>query len=143
MVHGFLSHASVDAQERIVARKKGTIVPKMGTIVHLASPDTEPAADYAVAVAAALRRELGDTRQAIKSARRWTGASERTVKYWFHGSRGPSGENLIALARHSDAVLEVFLNRAGRQNLLGRSRLADAQDRLRDLLVAMHEILND
>jgi hypothetical protein len=143
MVHGFLSDASVDAQERIVARKKGTIVPKKGTIVHLPSPNTGSEADYAIAVAAALRRELGDTRQAIKSARRWTGASERTVKYWFNGSRGPRGEHLIALARHSDEVLEAFLDRAGRRNLLGRSRVEEARDRLRDLLVMIQEVLND
>jgi hypothetical protein len=45
---------------------------------------------------------------------RWTGASERTVKYWFAGERGPSGDHLIALARHSDAVLYVVLALAGR-----------------------------
>jgi hypothetical protein len=137
-----LSHASVDAQERIVARKKGTNVPKKGTIVHL-SPTTGAAADYAVAVAAALRRDLGDSRQAIKSARRWTGASERAVKYWFNGSRGPSGEHLISLARHSDAVLEAFLDRAGRQDLLGKRRLVEARDRLRELLLVIQEVLND
>jgi hypothetical protein len=138
-----LSRASVNAQERIVAGKKGTIVPKKGTNVHLASPNGAAATDYAVAIAAALRRELGDTRQAIKSVRRWTGASERTVKYWFNGSRGPSGEHLIALARNSDAVLEAFLDRAGRRNLLGRSRLGEARERLRDLLAVIQEVLNE
>jgi len=142
MVPGFLPRASVDAQERIVAGKKGTIVPKKGTNVHLTS-NSGAAAGYAVAIAAALRRELGDTRQAIKSARRWTGASERTVKYWFNGSRGPSGEHLIALARNSDAVLETFLDRAGRQHLLGRTRLGEARERLRALLMAIQEVLNE
>jgi len=41
-------------------------------------------------------------------------ASERTVKYWFSSERGPSGDHLIALARHSDAVLYVVLALAGR-----------------------------
>ena len=50
----------------------------------------------------------------IKMAMRWTGASERTVKYWLAGERGPSGDHLIALARHSDAVLFVLLALAGR-----------------------------
>ena len=52
--------------------------------------------------------------QQIKMAMRWTGASERTVKYWFAGERGPSGDHLIALVRHSDAVLYVVLALAGR-----------------------------
>jgi hypothetical protein len=47
-------------------------------------------------------------------AMRRTGASERTVKYWLAGERGPSGDHLIALARHSDAVLFMLLALAGR-----------------------------
>jgi hypothetical protein len=45
---------------------------------------------------------------------RWTGASERTAKYWLSGERGPSGEHLILLAQHSDAVLETILTMAMR-----------------------------
>ena len=85
--------------------KMGTVVPKMGTTVHLAADQ----ARYREAVAAALRAELGPTHQAIKTAMRWTGASERTVKYWLSGERGPSGEHLILLAQHSDAVLLTIL----------------------------------
>jgi len=44
----------------------------------------------------------------------WKGTSESTVKYWFSGERGPSGNHLIALTRHSDAVLYVLLALAGR-----------------------------
>ena len=80
--------------------KMGTVVPKMGTTVHLAADQTI----YRKAIADALRRELGPTHQAIKTAMRWTGASERTAKYWLSGERGPSGEHLILLAQHSDAV---------------------------------------
>ena len=90
--------------------KMGTVVPKMGAFVHLAEEPT----DYRTAIAMALREELDDTHRAIKMAMRWTGASERTVKYWFSGERGPSGDHLIALARHSDAVLYVVLALAGR-----------------------------
>lgn len=78
--------------------KMGTVVPKTGTIVR---PEAAQAR-YREAVAAALRAELGQTHQAIKTAMRWTGASERAVKYWLSGERGPSGEHLIALAQHSD-----------------------------------------
>ena len=45
---------------------------------------------------------------------RWTGASERTAKYWLSGERGPSGEHLIRLAQHSDAVLITILTMAQR-----------------------------
>lgn len=56
------------------------------------------------AMAMALHEELGSTSRAIKMAMRWTGASERTVKYWLAGERGPSGDHLIALARHTEKL---------------------------------------
>jgi hypothetical protein len=90
--------------------KMGTPVPKMGTTVHLAADQ----ARYRRAIADALRQELGPTHRAIKTAMRWTGASERTVKYWLSGERGPSGEHLILLAQHSDAVLTTILTMAER-----------------------------
>ena len=90
--------------------KMGTVVPKMGTTVHLAADQTR----YRRAIADALRRDLGPTHQAIKTAMRWTGASERTAKYWLSGERGPNGEHLILLAQHSDAVLISILTMAGR-----------------------------
>ena len=89
--------------------KMGTVVPKMGTTVHLDADQTA----YGKAIADALRRELGPTHQAIKTVMRWTGASERTAKYWLSGERGPSGEHLIRLAQHSDAVLITTLAMAG------------------------------
>lgn len=85
--------------------KAGTFVPKKGTNVHLEADAT----DYRTAIAAALREELGLTHRAVKTAMRWTGASERAVKYWIAGERGPSGEHLIALARHSDTVFHMVL----------------------------------
>lgn len=90
--------------------KMGTSVPKMGTTVHLDADQTA----YRKAIADALRRELGPTHQAIKTVMRWTGASERTAKYWLSGERGPSGEHLILLAQHSDAALITILTMAGR-----------------------------
>ena len=90
--------------------KMGASVPKMGTTVHL---DADQAA-YRKAIADTLRRELGPTHQAIKTVMRWTGASERKAKYWLSGERGPSGEYLIQLAQHSDAVLITILTMAER-----------------------------
>ncbi|RAP40807.1 hypothetical protein BYZ73_13675 [Rhodovulum viride] len=88
----------------------GTVVPEKGTIVQL-RPET---VGYRGTLAMALRLELGSTHRAIKTAMRWTGASERTVEYWFAEERGPSGEHLIRLARHSDRVFRMVLIGAGR-----------------------------
>jgi len=66
-------------------------------------------AKYAAVISAALRKELGNTHCAAKTVMQWTGASERTVKYWFAGTKGPSGEHLVMLAHHSDTVLTEFL----------------------------------
>ena len=97
--------------------KMGTVVQKMGATVPMAADQTR----YRKAVATALRTELGPTHQAIKTAMRWTGASERTAKYWLSGERGPSGEHLILLAQHCDAVLVTILTMA--------ERLADQRHR--------------
>lgn len=105
--------------------KMGTSVPKIGTTVHL---DTDQTA-YRTAIADALRRELGPTHQAIKTVMRWTGASERTAKYWLSGERGPSGEHLIRLAQHSDAVLITILIMAERLPEQRRHRCTDCPAR--------------
>jgi hypothetical protein len=123
--------------------KKGTFVPKMGTVLHPAEFEGDPETNYAAAVAAALRRELGATHQAIKAAMRWTGASERTVKYWFAGTKGPNGVHLIALARHSDMILDLFLQQAGRQRYARALRLMEAHEKLGDLLGAIQAILSE
>jgi hypothetical protein len=94
---------------------------KMGTVVHL----DEIPSDYRAAMAMALHAELGSAHRAIKSAMRWTGASERTVKYWFAGERGPSGEHHVSLASHSDAVLIALLA------LADRLSVEEAEDRER------------
>ena len=43
---------------------------------------------YPSAIAASLRKELGDTHQAVKIVMKWTGANERTVKKWLAGTNG-------------------------------------------------------
>jgi hypothetical protein len=123
--------------------KKGNLLPKKGKVLH--RPDRDGGADinYASAIAAALRRELGMTHQAVKMAMRWTGASERTVKYWLAGTGGPSGEHLIALARHSDAILEVLLRRAGRPNYATALRIMDAHQKLEEALRIIRVIIDN
>jgi hypothetical protein len=54
---------------------------------------------------------------------RWTGANERTVKNWIAGTHGPSGEHLIVLAHHSNAVMMVFHQLAKRHESIGDPRM--------------------
>ena len=77
------------------------MLPKKGIVF----PNGENLGPYPLAIAYALKCELGSTHQAVKIIRRWTGAGERTVKNWLAGISGPSGQHLVDLIRHSDDVL--------------------------------------
>jgi hypothetical protein len=74
---------------------------------------------------------------------KWTGANERTVKNWFSGITGPSGEHLIELVSQSDAVLEAFLGIAGRGDFLDTKRKFDADGRLTEMLVMIDQLRID
>lgn len=101
------------------------------------------AAEFSAAIAAALRRELGSTNAAIKTAATWTNTNDRTVKNWFAGRSTPSGLHLVALARHSDEVLYLVLMTADRRGLLTASRLSAARDKLRELLTLLEMLADD
>lgn len=119
-----------------VRSKKGTFVPKMGTVVPDSFQSEGFVLSYAAAIAAALRRELGDTNGAIKVVMRWTDVSERTAKYWFTGKRGPSGEHLILLASHSSAVFVALLELTGRSQRLG-GKWREAREKLKSVMDLM------
>jgi hypothetical protein len=123
--------------------KKGKGPPKKGKVLHNSTGDNVSDVDYVRAIASALREELGSTHQAIKSAMRWTGASERTVKYWFAGTAGPNGAHLIALARHSDLVLQFFLRKAGRQPYIGALHLVGIRETLQQALQIIQDVIED
>lgn len=74
--------------------------------------------DYSEAIASALRSELGDTHRAVKTVMKWTGASERAVKNWLSGERGPHGRYLVKILRHSDGALQTILAASRRLDLL-------------------------
>jgi hypothetical protein len=112
--------------------KKGKVLPKKGKVLHLSGQNTE--IPYLEDIALTLRTEFGANRNAIKEVMRWTGASERAVKYWLAGTSGPSGEHLIALVAASDSILAMLLRRAGREDLQGALRLYQSRDRLSDLV---------
>jgi len=115
--------------------KKGKGFPSTG--------GTRGELDYAASIATALRGELGDSHQAIKTVMRWTGATDRTAKNWVTGIRGPTGEHLISLARHSDAVFEVIIRAAGRESLLIALQLIDAREKLAAALEILDQLVAD
>ena len=101
--------------------------PKKGNKLHRHGLPNEAVVSFNLTIATALRAELGSTHQAIKTVIRWTSASERTVKHWFAGTHGPSGDHLVQLMANSDEVLKVLLVRAGRRGSLSGVRVIELQ----------------
>jgi hypothetical protein len=104
--------------------------PKKGKVFPTGDGTAPRRLAYAAAIAEALRGGQGDSHQAIKAVMSWTGANKRTVKNWFAGTNGPSGEHLIALIHNSDLVFEVLLRLAGRERSVAAVKLIDARDEL-------------
>ncbi|WP_281972362.1 XRE family transcriptional regulator [Ruegeria faecimaris] len=96
---------------------------------------------YQVAIAAALKRELGGSHRAIKIVMRWTGVSERTAKNWLAGSHGPAGEHLVELMRNSNEVLAAVLSLAGRGELRMGAGLHETRQTLLQLLQVLDGLL--
>ena len=117
------------------------MLPKTGKLLPKRDGRGPSKLTYAAAVAAALRTELGGSHRAIKIVMKWTGASERTAKNWLTGARGPTGEHLVSLVRHSDAALEVFLQLAGREASLVSVNLAYARSQLAQVLGSIDDLL--
>lgn len=95
--------------------------------------------DFVEAIAQALRREYGGSPAAVKVVVRLTRANPRAVRNWFSASNGPSGENLVALLRHSEEVLETVLFLADRHDLITARKLSGAREKLK----AMLEMIDD
>lgn len=115
--------------------------PKMGKTFP---DDDEGKVDrlkYQMAIAAALKRELGGSHRAIKTVMRWTGVSERTAKNWHAGSHGPSGEHLVELLRNSNEVLAAVLSLAARSELKIGAGLHGTRATLLQLLEVLDALL--
>jgi hypothetical protein len=117
------------------------MLPKTGKVLPRRYGRGPSKPTYAAAVATALRTELGDSHRAIKLVMKWTGASERTAKNWLIGARGPTGEHLVSLVCHSDAVLESFLQLAGREGALVSVKLAYARSKVAEILDSIDNLL--
>lgn len=107
---------------------------KKGNALHRECEGRVSALEYRQAISSALSQELGGAGQAAKATMRWTGASERTAKNWISGSYGPTAEYLIELIRHSDTVLAVVLELAGRHEAMTTERLSHVRNELAEIL---------
>ena len=114
--------------------KKGKVFPKTGKVLPAAGAGPDPHAIYATTIARALREEFGGTPNATKTVMRWTGASERSVKNWFAGANGPTGDHLVALLRHSDSVFDALANAAERKKVITTAKLVALSDALTNAL---------
>ncbi len=85
------------------------MLPEKGRSLTAGSGGEGPPRRYAEIISLALKTELDDSQRTIKTVRRWTKASERSVKNWLSGSCGPDGDHLIALLIHSETVLQMLL----------------------------------
>lgn len=85
-------------------------------------------------IANALQAEWGSTLSSRKIVSRITNANERAVKNWFEARNGPSGENLVELMKHSDAVFDTILVASNRHRRLQGIKLEAMERPLRELL---------
>lgn len=115
------------------------MLPKTGIVL----PKANEPGTYSRAVACALKCEVGATHRAIKIVMRWTGAGERTVKNWFAGTSGPSGEHLVSLIRHSDRVLEALLLLGGRQRIAGEQKLIGVRNKLAEAVRQIDALIGE
>lgn len=124
--------------------KKGrNFRPNSGTSLSPDPPDTRLGADgFAKAISEALKKEFNGNASAIKAIVALTHANERAVKNWYEGRNGPSGESLIQLCRHSDAVLETVLLLAGRPYLVTEKKFIDTRTKLSEMIAQLDELLN-
>ena len=111
--------------------------PKKGNNFPKSTKNGKNGLNYQSTIAAALSIELGNSHRAVKTVMRWTGANERTVKNWFAGRRGPRGEHLLSLIRHSSAVLEAVLRLTGREQLIAGKMLLDVRSTLQQMLASI------
>ncbi|MGC1778438.1 MAG: hypothetical protein WBB34_10860 [Xanthobacteraceae bacterium] len=116
--------------------------PKKGNYFPNGAGGRKGNINYPAAIAAALRAELGDSHQAVKTVMRWTGANERTVKNWFAGRRGPRGEHLLDIIRHSNGALEIVLRLAGREQIIAAKMLLDARSIIAEMLTRIDSWMN-
>ncbi|MGI6854240.1 hypothetical protein [Mesorhizobium sp. 1B3] len=124
------------------AKKGRKIRSRSGTTFQSDPPEKRlGATGFAKAISEALRREFDGNASAVKTIVALTRANERAVKNWYEGRNGPSGEFLIQLCRHSDAVLETVLLLANRHYLVTEKKFIDTRTKLSEMISQLDKLL--
>lgn len=116
--------------------------PKKGKFFRGSSGGGEPprGLTFAQEIAAALTKASTERGVHVKTVAGWTGANERTVKNWFAGTYGPSGEHLLILGRHCDEVLNAIIVIMDRRELLVGHKILNIERRVRESLRKRSEV---
>lgn len=120
--------------------KKGNSLHAEGNKLPFFENATDVRECYAREIGKALRSEIAATGRSAKDIMRWTRASERAVKGWISGRRGPSGEHLIPLMACSDAVFAAVVKVSGRERSPRGREIAEVRRLLGEVLLALDEI---
>lgn len=92
------------------------MVPNSGSKLR-GAPNGLSDAALADMIGAALKTDLGGTRQATKTVMRWTHVSDHTARSWLNGYTSPSSLHLLELAIQSEAVMAVILKATGHTSM--------------------------
>jgi hypothetical protein len=122
-----------------VRTKKGNKLHSKGNKLPFLTSPPPARSMYAGALAVALRAEVERPGYGAKTIMNWTGASERAVKGWLGGDRGPSGQHLIALIAYSDAVLAAVMQLAKRDQSSGTAHIVEARRLIGDAMLALEK----
>lgn len=109
-------------------KKDRSFQSKTGRTFH--PPGAYAGMSFAEVIAAALKAEWGGSPSARKELGRITNANERAVRNWLDGRNSPSGEHLVSLIEHSDAVFEAVLHLTDRYYLAPSAELLELRQRL-------------
>jgi hypothetical protein len=123
-----------------VLTKKGNQLHSKGNKLPFFENAEEARECYARDVGNALRGEIAATGRSAKDIMRWTRASERAVKGWISGRRGPSGEHLISLMACSDAVFGAVLRLTGREGSSRGKQVAEVRRLIQEAAAALDEV---
>jgi hypothetical protein len=118
-------------------KESGMSFPKKGKSLP---PEFMDDLTFATVISLALKRAAKDRQVTVKMVVNWTGANERTVKNWFSGKFGPSGDHLMVLARYCDEVMVAVMRMAGRKSGLMTFTLDEVERRLLTALSMLHEL---
>jgi len=126
---------SFSKMDRNIQTKSGIFLPSSS--IQAASLNNS---EFVSVISETLQQAFGGSGKAIKTAMKYTGASERTVKNWFQGKNGPNGDNLIKLMRHSDEIFRVTILMAGRNEHVAGDLLLEARGNLLEIIDLIDQV---